>query len=184
MKKYVISIFFIIVIIFIFAFWMANIHRNNTIAKNETNNNNLNIATTNSNNLTNNTNVNDANNVTNIVENTTNNNNSNTYNSTSNTSTFNSYEVDSNEDEVSPYYKRTVGVNGTINYACTRKCNESCPDCDSCIRKAKSFPKSGTKCNFTYQIPKKAKDIGWIGCPQCGDITYDEWWDFYNHDNF
>lgn len=178
MKKYVISTFLIIVIIFIFTFWMANIHRNNAGAENESNNNNLNIATTNSNNLTNNTNVNTNNNVTNIIGNTINSNKSNTYNTTSNTSTLNSYEVESKEDEVSPYYERTVGVNGAINYKCTRVCDESCFKCEKCIRNAKGF-NTKPKCNFSYQFSKNTKDLGWIGCPQCGDITYDEWNDFY-----
>lgn len=179
MKKYIVSMVLIIIVIFIFAFWMANIHKSNNISKNEINNNNLNLATTNVTNSTSNTNINTN---TNTVENTTNSNKSNTSN-TSNTSTFNSYEVDSNESEVSPYYERTVGVNGAINYKCTRVCDESCYKCEKCIRNAQGFDRK-PKCNFSYQFSRNSKDLGWIGCPQCGDITYDEWNDFYYSDEY
>ncbi len=183
MKKYIVSMVLIIIVIFIFAFWMANIHKSNNISKNEINNNNLNLATTNVTNSTSNTNINtNTNTTTNTVENTTNSNKSNTSN-TSNTSTFNSYEMDSNESEVSPYYERTVGVNGAINYKCTRVCDESCYKCEKCIRNAQGFDRK-PKCNFSYKFSRNSKDLGWIGCPQCGDITYDEWNDFYYSDEY
>ena len=74
-------------------------------------------------------------------------------------------------------YVRKVGVNGAITYSCIRHCTDSCKNCKKCITNQKSFPSS--HCTFSYQFSKNMKDKGWIGCPQCGDISYDTWNSFY-----
>lgn len=108
------------------------------------------------------------------------------YSSSSNSSTGSSYVSSSsskyNKDPDATYgsgYKRTVGVNGAITYYCTRHCSaEKCTkNCKHCLNNQKSFPNS--TCTFHYQFSKGQRDKGWIGCPQCGDITYDQWHDFY-----
>ncbi len=165
-RKYIIAAVWIIVVIFVFLIWINNINKPTHTTDNEIAHiNNFNTLV-----YSNNT-------VTNITEYINDNSTSNT------TSTLNSDIMDYTEDEISSYYERTVGVNGTVNYKCTRVCDENCYKCEKCIRNAQSFNRK-PKCNFSYQIPKKARDIGWIGCPQCGDITYEEWWEFYDPDNF
>ena len=73
-------------------------------------------------------------------------------------------------ESTSKGYKKTKGANGTYTYHCIKKCNDSCGNgCKSCVR-------DGTKCKFDYSA---SHDIGWIGCPDCGDITHAEWYDWY-----
>ena len=123
----------------------------------------------------------------NIISNTNNyynitSNNSSTYkgsstspsSSTSYSSSY-SYNYENNSDitTTGQGYVRKVGVNGAITYSCMRYCSSSCKSCKSCLTNQKSFPSS--HCNFSYQY-SKGKDRGWFGCPQCGDISYA---DFY-----
>ena len=68
-------------------------------------------------------------------------------------------------------YQKTQGMNGTYRYRCTKQCDESCGNgCKSCVREK-------TKCQFEYK--SSDKDIGWSGCPDCGDLTHEEWYDWY-----
>lgn len=64
-------------------------------------------------------------------------------------------------------YRRTVGVNGTITYYCTKHCTESCKNCKKCLNNQKSFPNS--TCTYSYKYSKGTQDKGWTGCPQCGN---------------
>lgn len=67
-------------------------------------------------------------------------------------------------------YSKTKGYNGSYRFRCTKQCDEECGNgCKSCVR-------DGTKCKFSY---KASNDIGWIGCPDCGDVTHEEWYDWY-----
>lgn len=73
-------------------------------------------------------------------------------------------------------YRRTVGMNGTIRYYCTRNCGEGClKDGRNCTRGS-----SNTKCKFDYSLSKDCFDSGWSGCPCCDSITYEEWYDWYD----
>ena len=75
------------------------------------------------------------------------------------------------KQSVNVTYTRTVGVNGTITYRCTKTCNESCVHC----RKCKLALNGSHKCTFEYSF--HGKDGGWIGCPECQDIP--GWQDWY-----
>lgn len=109
------------------------------------------------------------------------NNTSSSYKSSSSSSSSknnSSYSYKNDPDAtVGSGYVRKVGVNGAITYSCTRHCTDSCENCKKCITNQKSFPSS--HCTFSYQFSKNMKDKGWIGCPQCGDISYDTWNSFY-----
>lgn len=73
-------------------------------------------------------------------------------------------------------YRRTVGMNGTIRYYCTRNCGEGClKDGRNCTRGY-----NDTKCKFDYSLSKGCIDSGWSGCPCCDSITYEEWYDWYD----
>lgn len=79
---------------------------------------------------------------------------------------------DSSSDSSYKGYSKTKGVNGTYRYRCTKICDEECGNgCKSCVR-------DGTKCKFEYKA-STGGDIGWIGCPDCGDVTHEYWYDWY-----
>ncbi len=72
-------------------------------------------------------------------------------------------------------YSLIKGANGTYTYRCQKKCNESCKYCgNSCIKGRETF---GATCTHEYSANSP---IGWIGCPLCGDIDNDYWWDWYD----
>ena len=72
-------------------------------------------------------------------------------------------------------YRKTVGMNGTIRYYCTRNCGEGCvQDGRNCTRGY-----SDSKCKFEYSLSGDCFDSGWSGCPCCDSITYEEWYDWY-----
>lgn len=81
-----------------------------------------------------------------------------------------------NDQEKEKEYKLVKGVNGVYTYRCMKKCSEECgSSCKSCIMNGESF-KRPPYCNFDYSAPTK---IGWIGCPNCGDVSSSRWNDWY-----
>lgn len=75
-------------------------------------------------------------------------------------------------------YSVVQGVNGQYTYRCTKMCSDKCgKGCDSCLLNGKSFS-SGPKCCFSYGA---SKQIGWVGCPDCGDISSEEWFKWYRN---
>ena len=115
-----------------------------------------------------NTNNSSSTNVLNITKQSSSNNSSNGINKGSNSSSSKSSKSSSSsyssssssktydprkDPDVTYYsgYRKSKGVNGAVTYYCTR-------------------------CNYSYQY-SKGRDRGWFGCPQCGDITYKEFYD-------
>lgn len=80
-----------------------------------------------------------------------------------------------NNHNTSSDYKMWKGMNGTYTYRCSRICTESCKYCkSSCINGRED---TGPSC--THQYSAKTQ-IGWIGCPLCGDVDNESWHDWYD----
>ncbi len=81
------------------------------------------------------------------------------------------------EDDFKPReYTVKKGVNGTYTYSCNKICSENCSRaCRICIMNGKSFHHPAN-CSFNYQA---FENIGWIGCPDCGDLSHSSWYDWY-----
>lgn len=83
---------------------------------------------------------------------------------------------DTSEQNVGHNYLLVRGVNGQYEYRCTKICSEECGNaCKTCLMNGKSF-KHSPKCCFDYSAPR---EIGWIGCPDCGDVSHEDWYDWY-----
>lgn len=88
-----------------------------------------------------------------------------------------SQEDDSDFKILCPY-RLAIGANGRYTYYCREICSDKCNRaCKSCIRNAKSFHHDPI-CNFSYSA---SEAIGWSGCPDCGDIAYEEWFKWYKN---
>lgn len=73
-------------------------------------------------------------------------------------------------------YRLTQGVNGQYTYYCTKICSESCgKSCDTCLMNSESFHHAAN-CAFSYGA---SNEIGWVGCPDCGDIGHEAWFEWY-----
>lgn len=79
---------------------------------------------------------------------------------------------DDNESETN--FRYWQGMNGTWTYRCERNCGDSCANCRSCVKGRENF---GAECTFQYSA---SSNIGWIGCPLCGDVDYNYWHDWYD----
>lgn len=83
---------------------------------------------------------------------------------------------DTSEQDTEGSYELIQGVNGQYEYRCTKICSEECGRaCDTCLMNGKSSKRS-PKCCFDYSA---SKPIGWVGCPDCGDISHPAWYDRY-----
>ena len=83
---------------------------------------------------------------------------------------------DTSEQDTEGSSELIQGVNGQYEYRCTKICSEECGRaCDTCLMNGKSFKRS-PKCCFDYSA---SKPIGWVGCPDCGDISHPAWYDWY-----
>ena len=84
---------------------------------------------------------------------------------------------DTSEQDTEGSYELIQGVNGQYEYRCTKICSEECGRaCDTCLMNGKSSKRS-PKCCFDYSA---SKPIGWVGCPDCGDISHPAWYDWYS----
>lgn len=86
------------------------------------------------------------------------------------------YSVNTNYYKTSQNFSLTKGMNGTYTYKCQKKCDDSCKSCERCD-KGEAF-EDRYRCNFQYSA---STEIGWIGCKQCGDVSFKEWNDWYDN---
>lgn len=84
--------------------------------------------------------------------------------------------ADSSDNSKSDGYSLKRGVNGRYTYKCRKICSEECGNaCETCLMNGESFKRSPWCC-FDYGA---SEEIGWIGCPDCGDVSYSEWYNWY-----
>ncbi len=70
-------------------------------------------------------------------------------------------------------YKIWQGANGKYTYRCNKKCDETCKYCEKTCYKGRDH---SLGCTHEYSA---SSPIGWIGCPCCGDVDNQYWWDWY-----
>ena len=71
-------------------------------------------------------------------------------------------------------YEVTVGNRGRIFIRCTNICDDDCGNgCRDCFMNTFGKP---PKCKFDYEANS---ETAWIGCPGCGDVTYERWYAWY-----
>ena len=84
--------------------------------------------------------------------------------------------IKKSENEQPVEYRLIQGLNGRYTYRCAKTCSSKCGlGCEVCLMNGESFNRP-PKCCFDYGA---SEEIGWIGCPDCGDVSSEEWFDWY-----
>lgn len=79
-----------------------------------------------------------------------------------------------NNNQVSENYSLTKGMNGIYTYKCTNSCSDSCSYCKRSCARGRGGYEAGCTHKYSANSP-----IGWVGCPLCGDIENETWWNWY-----